>query len=278
MPEVSVPSTSASVDQLASFRSEIDALHESDVLTPRVDIAAAALVALGARPNIDLHRAAVNAVFGEAGNRTIDRLQVLARGLMLAQAITTATTAEDLEPMAQEVMGLRNSLHLAASALVERGLVSRKSLGELIGGQSYQARVTDTGALVSWFLSLPSAVRAQTKVTDLELARAREMAEELGIACAARDQARAGSSRVLRDRARMFTLFFRTYQRVRQMLSFVRWHEDDLEQIAPSLYAGRRTRRRSERVDGPELVSPSPLAPSPAPSPDMPGGDPFRTT
>jgi hypothetical protein len=278
MPEVSVPSTSASVDQLASFRSEIDAILDRDVLTPRLNVAAAALVAIGAMPQIELHRAALLAQYGDAGMRTLDRLVPLARGVLLAEGVNVATTERDLEPMAQELADVRNGLYLAASVLVERGLVARKSLGDLTGGTSYQARITDTIGLVSWFRSLPSAVRAATKVTDLELARAGAMADAFSDAFAARGQARGGSSAAMRDRARMFTLFFRTYQRVRQMVAFVRWDEDDLERIAPSLYAGRTTRKSDDDGAAPTPITGAPLTPSPVVSPDMPGADPFRNT
>ena len=273
MPAVPVPST---VDQLASFRSEIDALLDRDVLTPRVDVSAAALVAIGAMPSIDTHRASVIAVFGERGGATLDRLVPLARGLMLAHAITVASAERDLEPMAKDITDARNTLYLAASALVERELVSKKSLTNLTGGQSYLARANDTLALVSWFRALPSSTRAQTKVSEDDLTRAMSLAEEFSSSFAVRDGARAGSSAVMQDRARMFTLFFRTYERVRQMLTYVRWFEGDVEQIAPSLYAGRGSRRRDDDDAAPTPVGPTPI--SPVVSPDMPGADPFRST
>lgn len=282
MPEVPGSSTTATVDQLASFRSEIDALLDRDVMTPRLDVAAAALVAIGAMPQIEMHRASLVAQFGDAGARTLDRLVPLARGVLLAEGVTVASTERDLEPMARELADVRNGLYLAASVLVERGLVSKKSLGELTGGVSYQARVTDTIALVSWFRALSMATRSATKVSDAELARAHVMAEEFGVAFAARDQARLGASGPTRDRARMFTLFFGTYQRVRQMVAFLRWDQDDLERIAPSLYAGRGARRSDDTVAATTPITPTPITPTPARptpvSPDMPGADPFRTT
>lgn len=280
MPAVPRPSTPATLDQLASFRSEIEALLDTEVLTPRIDVSAAALIAIGAMPAIEAHRASVLAVFGARGEATLDRLVPVAQGVLLSHAITVANGERDVEAMAKEVMDLRNLLYVAASALIERGLASKKSLATLTGGQSYQARVTDTIALASWFGSLPSTVRAQTKITDAELEHAQRAAVSFGAAFAQRDQARAGSSAAARDRARMFTLFSRTYERVRQMLTYVRWFEGDVEQIAPSLYAGRGTRRSNDDVAAPMPAAPMPAAPTPVSpvSPDMPGADPFRST
>lgn len=274
MPEVSVPSTSATVDQLASFRSEIDALLDTDVITPRVDVAAAALTAIGSMPLIEVHRAPVLAVFGEAGGRTLDRLVPAADALMLAQAAVMASTASDLSPGARELAETRDHLFVTASALIERGRVSKKALGELTGGQSYQTRVMDTMTLVTWFRGLSSEVRAHAKISDAELDRAFAIARSFGASFSKRDKAASGADKVGRDRVRMFTLFFRTYQRVRQMLLFIRWHEDDLDKIAPSLFAGRTTRKSN--TDVAEPVSPSPANPTPVVSPDMPGADPFR--
>jgi hypothetical protein len=258
------------VDALASFRSEIDALPQTEVLTPRVDVAAAALIAIGAMPEIEAQRSAVVAMFGDAGARLLDRLMPIAQALMLANARLITIAERDLEPMARELMDMRTRLFTAASALMERGLVNKKSLGPLAGGQSYQARVTDTIALVEWFHSQPAAVRAYTTIDEAALTHALELADAFAKAFAERDQARAGSSRQGRDRARVFTLFFQTYDRVRQLITYLRWHEGDVDKIAPSLFAGRGSRKHDADLP--------PDAPIPDVPPGMPGGDPFRTT
>ncbi len=263
------PIPDTTVDALASFRSEIDAMNDSDIVTPRVDVAAAALTAIGAMPEIEAQRAAIVAVFGEAGGLTLDRLVPVARAVLLAHSTLVATAERDLEPMARELMDVRNALYNAASALMERELVSKKELHSLVGGQSYQGRVVDTMGLASWFRALPSAVRAQTKVDDAQLRQAEQMAHHFSEAFAKRDQASAGSSKPARDRARMFSLFFRTYERVRRMLGFVRWHEADRDAIAPSIFAGRSSRRNDHDVV-------APADPTNDISPDMPGADPFR--
>lgn len=279
MPEVLVPSTPAtSFDPLASFRSEIDALLPKHLLKPRVDVPAAALVAIGTMPHIEVHRAALVRQFGEAAGRTLDRLVPVAQAAIAAHASVVAAAERDLEPMARELGEVQQGLYLAASALVERGAVHRKALGKLTGGQSYLALVTDTMSLVAWFYALPSDTRAQTKVDAAQLEAADTLAQTFGMAFGHREQALAGTSPEARDRAAMFTLFFRTYDRIRQMLTYVRWAEDDVERIAPSLFGGRTSRKgpvRGPAPNGPAPVSPTPVNPI---SPDMPGADPFQVT
>ena len=259
-------------DPLLEIRSEIDALPETDVLVPRVDVAAAALIAIGAKPEIDAHRDLVRAAFGEAGALAIDRVVPLAQALLRAHAAHTAVADQDLEPMARELAEVRSRLLLAASALVERGVVRGGSLDGLVGGQSYEGRVVDTMALVQWFRMNAAAIGSATKVSETELTAAQAMAEAFGKAFAERDQARAGTTPSARDRARAYTLFFRAYDRVRQMLLYLRWHQGDVDRIAPSIFAGRA--RRHDTVSSGD-DAPAGLPASPAVAPGMPGAAPF---
>lgn len=258
-------------EAMEQFRAEISAMTDEEVLTPRVDIVAAALTAIGAMPEIEAQRAAIVAIFGDAAGRTLDRLGPSARGVLSAQGDALTATEHDLEVMARDLMEVRTQLFLAASALIERGLVAKKSLAQLTGGQSYQARVTDTIALTKWFRKNASKIATRTKVDETELARAEAITEAFTTAFAEREQAGAGSGRPARERARMFTIFFRTYERVRQLLTYVRWHKGDVDQIAPSLYA------RSPRKQDDDVVVAAPTDTNVVP-PGMPGADPFRTT
>ena len=267
--------TTAAGEVLESFRSEIDAMPDSDIVAARVEIAASAATAIGSMPEIEAHRAAIVSVFGPSGGETLDRLVPIARALLAAHAAHLAVADRDLEPMAQELMEVRTRLFIAASALIQRKVVHKKSFVSLTGGQSYQARVTDTMVLVAWFRGNAATIAPHTKVDEAELAAAEEKADAFLFAYSQRDQAQAGTSQSARDRARAFTLFFNTYESVRQMLTYLRWHEGDIQQIAPSLFT-RGPRKQAEDDD----VTPpgSDIAPPPngrPVSPGLPGSDPF---
>lgn len=274
-------STSPRFDSLAEFRGELEAMPDGSVRRPRVDVAKAALIAIGAMPSIETQRATVVARFGEGGAHTLDRLGPVSRGLLLAQATFVAASEDDLEGRARELMGVRNTLDRGRTVLIERGLVSRKALAGLTGGQSYQARVTDTLALVDWYRRLPAETRALTKVTDALLERASTLANTFGSSFAASSRSRTGADRAAEDRARMFTLFFDTYDRVRQMFAYLRWHQGDADRFAPSIHSGRSaSHHEMEPADAdtptasPSSSTPS-VTPSPVVSPDLPGADPF---
>jgi hypothetical protein len=255
---------------LAQFRAEIDALPEADVLTPRVDVAAAASTAIGSMPEVESHRAELVAIFGARASATLDRLVPISRALLAAQAAHEAVADHDLEAQANAIRAIRDRLSDAATALIERGLVDRKTLDRLTGGGGYQALFTDTLALVSWFEVHAGAIASRSKVTTDELRSAYHSAEAFATEIARRDQARSGTSETGRDRQRVFTLFFRTYENVGKMISYLRWQHGDADQIAPSIYSRSRPRRDAISTPPVTAATPTPV------SPGMPGGSPFQ--
>ena len=261
---------------IARHRKEMDALPDDQVLVPRVDVADAATTGLGALPEIEMHREALEKRFGKKAKAALDDVEPLA-GLVLAANATYATAAElDLEPMAQSLRDQRDLLAGTATALIERGLVEQKSLDGLNGGSSYRSLYTDTLALVLWFQTHAAAIHPRSKVTREELQAANDAAIAFGIAVATREQTRAGTSEPARDRARAFTLFFRAYDRVRQMLSYLRWHEGDVEAIAPSLYAHGRSAKSDASATSPATSPGSTPAPThDVPASGLPGASPF---
>jgi hypothetical protein len=57
-------------------------------------------------------------------------------------------------------------------------------------------------------------------------------------------------------RQRLFTLFVTAWDQVRRALGFLRWNEDDVDDIAPSLYAGRARRKTDVPPEPPEPTAP----------------------
>jgi hypothetical protein len=100
------PTVEATADGQAmeQFRSEIAAMTDEEVLTPRVDMVAAALTAIGAMPEIEAQRAAIVATFGDAAGRTLDRLGPAARGVLSAQGDAITATEHDLEVIPRDLM------------------------------------------------------------------------------------------------------------------------------------------------------------------------------
>jgi hypothetical protein len=75
-------------------------------------------------------------------------------------------------------------------------------------------------------------------------------------------------------RRRAYTLFVQAYDEVRRPVTYVRWEEGDVDEIVPSLFAGRtRTRDDEDAIAPIPNGAPTNVA-APIP-PGMPGAPPF---
>jgi len=263
---------------LAEHRKEMDALSDEEVLTPNVDVAAAANTAIGAMPAIEMQREALVAQFGKQAKTALDGLVPVARLSLAANAMYATHAEKDLEADAQRVREMRDALANAVTAFIARGLVDSHALDRLTGGSSYHALVTDVLAIVSWFGTNASAIESHSKVTREELASAYLAAEKLAADLATRDQTRAGTSEPALDRARAFTLFFRNYDGIRKMLGYLRWHQGDADAIAPSVHVRRRlSKSDAGQGDTGATSVGTTLAPTHDALPGLPGSNPFHT-
>jgi hypothetical protein len=98
-----------------------------------------------------------------------------------------------------------------------------------------------------------------------ELDQAESLAGQLTSALGAREQGPVIAADVATQRQRNFTLFAQSYDQVRRAISYLRWDNDDVDNIAPSLYGGRVVSRKKPDPQ------PSPTPPVPAPAPGQPG-------
>lgn len=246
------------------------AIPESQVLPIRLDIPTAAVTVLGAAPEARRYKPQVVAIFGESDAAAIDRLEQAAHAAAAAHGAHLALTSDvDLEPLVAAVIDHRTRLLLDVQSLVARKLVDPSRLANLRGGQAYKDRITDVILLVAIFKSLGDSMARVTKVTMADLEAAEAAASTLGTAMGVRVQGATGSTHAqLRERA--YTHMVRTYDFVRRMLTYLRWREGDVDEITPSLWAGR--------VRQPDNDVPTGTPVGPAPNniaPGLPGASPF---
>jgi len=63
---------------------------------------------------------------------------------------------------------------------------------------------------------------------------------------------------------RAFTLFCRMYSDVRRAISYLLWHEGNVDEVIPSLYAGRGGSKKKETPDAAPNLTPVAASSSPA--------------
>lgn len=258
---------------LEALASEHAAIAERDFATINVDVGVAASVAIGATPKIRVHRDEIAARFGEGAARLVDRIELVAQGAHDAHAAFSALRVPGaLEAMSKEVSAEKAILLTEARCLVDARHMPSSLLAGLEGGQSYRGLVFDVTQLVVAFRHSRDAIAGKTPVTMADVDRAEDKANRFATAVAIRDgEASAdllGSSAL---RARAFTHLAQSYHQIRRHLGFLRWHEGDVDEIAPSLWTGRGRKRASDVAP----VVPTPTTPI---APGLPGSSPFMTT
>lgn len=263
----------AFTQDLADVRGELERIAASDCVPINLDVRAAVFTARGVVPKVVPLRAEIARWLGEEQAAYVDHLDQAARaaGAAYAQHASLGNPAE-LEPISVEVAAVRETLLLRAESLVARGVVDGEKLGGLRGAAGYKNQYLDVLQLVAVFRSDWSRIEPHTSVTAADLDRAEGLANELSAAVGRveQDQPASSPTALLRDRA--WTHFVRTYDEVRRAVVWLRDAEEDADQIAPSLWAGRGGRASDD------AVVPLPVAPTGTPiRPGMPGSPPFAT-
>jgi hypothetical protein len=109
-----------------------------------------------------------------------------------------------------------------------------------------------------------AARRSQTPITLTEVERATQLGGLLFEALGQRKQGTDGSAdprEADEQLAKAYELSFRTYDECRRAALYLRWHEGDADEFAPSLQPNRRRSRAApndEPGDGPNLEGPWP--------------------
>jgi hypothetical protein len=97
--------------------------------------------------------------------------------------------------------------------------------------------------LVNVFKASWAQIQGKCAVTESELARGGKLVAWLMEVVGLREQGPAERAKSTDMRVRAFTLFTRTYDDARRAVGFLRWKRADVDDIIPSLYAGRSNGR-----------------------------------
>ena len=248
---------------LDATREDLAGMAPSEIVaTPGLDASAATAIAIGSLPRIAEQRAAVAEALGEQHAAALDALPTVAYAAHQANIeLAAADAANDLGEMADALAEDHRLLLTDAEALAKGKLLdrSRIDLGRPVVG--YRALVQSTLVLVSLLREHWASVSSRTPLTLGDLDGIERRAQ---LMLRALDEREQGSTRLRAadTRSRAMSKLVHVYGEVRRDITFVRWSQDDVDEIAPSLWSGRRGRTRTE------TAAPSPGAPArPTPSP-----------
>jgi hypothetical protein len=227
-------------------RPELDALPFAQVGRIRANPTAAVTTVFGALPALEALEPAIK-VLPHVDLSLLAKLPDYALTLYFTNVLAMNTVGGRAQVAALLVEGgpLRERLLSSAESLALYGHVDAAQVATIRSGAGHLDTANDLGALAQLFRDGGDTLRSKTPVTPAEVDRAAELSVLLLVALGQRRVGSDGSglpSRYEDERARAFRLVVRAYGEARRVLSFLRWHEGDVDALAPSLFAGKRRR------------------------------------
>ncbi|MBK7400670.1 MAG: hypothetical protein IPJ34_31565 [Myxococcales bacterium] len=210
---------------------------------------------LGALPAVRAHREAIVAALPGHPVELLDALEDRALGAWYANQLALHGADVDVTVLEADGQRLREDLLIAAEPLAHRDLIDRARLAEIrgAGGPLH----VDLVALAEFYSAHWSKIVGKTPVEKKEVEQAAKLGADLALAVDIQAQlarlAELGDLDTLRSQA--LALLVEAYDATRRALAYVRWHEGDLEAIAPTL---KKRVARAKKAPGEE----SPLPPS----------------
>jgi hypothetical protein len=273
---------------LEKVRREAEALQNDDLSPIIIDPIAASVTARGAYQKLLKFRDRILAL-PDFHAPYLEDFETYVRAAYYAQTLLQAASKPpaQFEEVIAEAAKLRESLLSDARALVNRGIMSDTPLASLKGSVGFQNIASDLMTLTNMFRAVWPKLVGKTFVTEEELDRAEVLCDEVVNDLGQREQSPSKIEDVSVDRQKTFTLFVTAYDQLRRAITYIRWNEGDADEIAPSLYSGKK-RRQVVAEEPTQSVSTTTTANAVAthttnvqstatatPLTGMPGGDPF---
>jgi hypothetical protein len=251
-------------DAYQTLLDEIRAVPDDELTIVNLDIPTAITTVLGALPQIRAMRPQIVAAMQKFDIARFDKLEAYTMAVGYANSLYLAASqpSESIEKLAGEGGTVRDLLVAEATTLAQRRLIDGQRLKDLKGANGYRNLATDLFTLAAMVRDVWPTLGGKTTLQLAELDQAETLGDRLLTAVGQREQGPAVVATSAENRQRAFTLFINAYDEVRRAVTFLRWHEEDVEEIAPSLY-GRPTRRKSSS-DAPVPVVPAAAKPAAA--------------
>ncbi len=230
----------------AAVEDEIRAVPANDLIHITIDVRLVAVNTVARLPRMmDLRDEIVKAL-PEFEIGALDGLKTYALAAAHAyflNQMSIATPAE-VADLAERAAARRAVLLADVKALVAHGLIDGAPLEGLAGAVGHRNIAYDVILLRNLLVDAWPKISGRTVLTTDALESDAAVASRLLMAAGQRSVSAPTPTEaaLLRDQA--FTLFSRKYDQVRRATAYVRWNEDDANEYAPSLYAGRRSRKR----------------------------------
>lgn len=244
-----------------ALEAQIRAVPPERLVSVNVDPQAAASIAITAAPKIAGYRRTIAESLPKANLALIDDIMRRARATEQAEALFEVANApkDGLAELVERATHMRSLLVSELTTLGRRGFFEASRLSELGTTRGSKGVGADLRrAVIMMREILPTLPTGGTLTTREELETAGKLAAAVLDTVAAREgaPARAAANALLRRQA--LTLLFEAYDEARRAITYIRWNDGDVNDIAPSLYG---TRDGSGRRKDDAAQQPAPVAP-----------------
>lgn len=281
---------SSFLDALERVRPEFAKLSQEELLPITLDPVTAAVTMRGALPKIIGMRPAIETL-SNFDIRTLDKLEDYLRAWLRANALFhgSALPPEGFSALLAKVAAFRDNFASDAHALVQRGILGPASVASLKGASGHKNIVSDVLMLTTLFRTNWQSLTGRTCVTLAELDEADVALDALITDLGLREQTPVTKEANALERQQAYTLFVNAYDQIRRAITFLRWDQGDADEIAPSLFGGKKRKVAAEAEVPTEAATPTPgTGPTTGPAASttvaggttaaavgLPGSDPF---
>lgn len=250
MTELTIPNVAEQPrarEALERVRPEFLSIDKNSLLQINLDPLIATATVQGALPKFMALRPQILAEIPSFNIAYLDKVETYALALLNAHTLhlIASMPPEAIAALADEAVHSRELLLADAFALSKRGYIKASVLQDLKGPVGFHNIASDTLTLVAIIRGIWDTASTKTGITSAELDRAEVVGEHLVRAIGLRAQGPTTLATAALERQQAFTLFINAYNQVRRVVHFIRWDEDDADDIAPSLYAGRTAKKKT---------------------------------
>ncbi len=264
--------TAASAVAFEKCRAELEEATKGPLEPLNVDIAYSVRVMLTACGNAGPYRAEL----AKLGQDVVPTLETRAQALSYAHALHqwTLETPSAVETVAAEVIEARRLLVSELELVQLRGIISNTAI-KLQGTTSYLAMAQDVRAITSAFLASWDQVGPQIGGNIQAVNDAMVLADKLIGAVAEAAEIKEKLKGAALTRLAAWTLAVHSYRELQRGISYIRFHNDDAEQIVPSLFDKAKPRKKVVEGEKPgedlgPLAAPAPVNGNGSASPNAP--------
>ena len=237
--------TSSAYQAYLETANERAAVTDAESVASNLNLGDCVITALGVSQRAKEHRTALCRLPGFRAS-SVDRLDTYALAASCADGLyeSAGDPPAGLADAVATGIKSRDRFVSAARTLADWGLFPADRLDAMRNATSQQAVGEDLIALGSWFLANRAAIENRCPATradiDAVLALGKSILEMVASRGAQYETDAAN------ERRRVFVVLNGAYDEVRRGLSWVRWHEGDADEIAPSFHSHARVAKKGK--------------------------------